>query len=743
MCVCAVRVWWGGACACSPVPRAGATWRERERDGGLCVCCVCGQKKKGINSKTSLTPAPPTRPPVTPRPKTRAEAMVDELLENKVPIDPIRDTTVLPTPGKSTAPVTAREAQGLMWADDLPAKGLGHAHLAIENPVWIFEKFPALKGIYEKAKEATFVRNEWLNEVRATTKKLRKGVDQDAIGRYAIAQQKGGKKLLDSMGMKVRELTPREMEVYVGIRNEYNKTFVRINRAREIAGLDPVKFTHDYSTWLRMFDKADDLGLNFSKDPAAAIHNAYEQASTMFFHPKAPGFRFGIKRARSKIPVNTRFLDVFDLYMDRASRHVVYAPAVAKARNIMRANPKSIPEGMVDPKVARRFDTVAERLPVLNTWLEGWTDFLAGSSPRVRTIGLRDLDKAARVVSKNTAAAVLSYNLRSAIIQPSSLRNTYLALGEVNTLRGIADNLSPSLRKFAMENSQVLKPRAGSGGDVHIADISSRLRVEGKRGRQAAVELGIAPLKFLDIEAARATWLGAWRRGLKLDLKGKDLYSFADDIVTKTQASALPQDIVPLQRSGVGKTFSLFNTFVIGEWNLLRHGLLKEGVYLGGPNNAATAMRFLWATAAFNALMEDGIGVRSPFPTPERALAQGIKGGGSVPEVAGNVAKELAEQLPIVGQTIRYADPTWGSRMPAVPQLGMDLVKLFAKSWGILEGKKSITTQDIRTVGTALGIPGTSQLAKYVARRKAGMSHLDAIVGVVPDKDEKKSGGYK
>lgn len=91
------------------------------------------------------------------------------------------------------------------------------------------------------------------------------------------------------------------------------------------------------------------------------------------------------------------------------------------------------------------------------------------------------------------------------------------------------------------------------------------------------------------------------------------------------------------------------------------------------------------------------------------------------------MAKEMGEQIPLMGGVIRWSQP-YRVSYPAILQLGTDGI---ARLHNILFSEEpELSTYDIDWIGKVFGIPGGGQVRKYVNRRRKGMSHIEAIVGV-------------
>jgi len=316
-------------------------------------------------------------------------------------------------------------------------------------------------------------------------------------------------------------------------------------------------------------------------------------------------------------------------------------------------------------------------------------------------------------LNRNLAFAILSGNIRSALIQPTACVNTAAAIGPKYTWRGIESLLDPIKRNEALEKSNVL---LGRQYDIAAKDAFDAIR-SGKWGeiKRTAGEIGLKPLQILDMETARATWQGAYEMAKeKLGLKERESINYADDVVTKTQASAAKRDLAPIQRTALGKFISLFQTFVINQWGFITRDVLG----VRNPNVRQVeafkkATTFIVAATLGNVFYEDVLGVNSPYPTPIKAFGEAIEEGAGFPSASVSAAKEVIEFLPIIGGGLRYGGGLLGA--------GADVLHA-------LTAEKK-TEKQIETIMKIKGIPFTSQMFKTLRGLRRGLSVPSAVIG--------------
>jgi len=332
--------------------------------------------------------------------------------------------------------------------------------------------------------------------------------------------------------------------------------------------------------------------------------------------------------------------------------------------------------------------------------------------------------------------------MRSYLIQVGALRNTMIEIGPYWTASGFAQCVTEGRVAFARDNSKVLKPR--------IFEIFIKQFYEAPKGTPLRQfldkigESGIWMLKMTDGLSATATWLGAYEKAIKAyKMPHEEAVRYADDVVTITQASGHRHDLPIIQREDLMRSIlTLFQTFTINEWNFL-----GERVFGKGPLNLTPKQRFgrifwfLAATAAFNAIFEDLFQIRSPFPAPEKAIRLALEDEKPLPEVIGAALKETAEQIPIIGGTIRWST-AYKTFVPAGAQLFVDLARLLQK---LISGKNPLEVlkpEDFSAIGKLFGIPGTGETEKIIRRLQKGLPLPQAILGVRTDILDNKDVNY-
>lgn len=606
---------------------------------------------------------------------------------------------------------------------DIPDRPLKYGKYAgMRIPLRTFEQYPWLKRVlYDEWRTGEFnalmEHTALKDELKTWRKKIPKK-SQERVGIYADYMQEGGAEIMKFMKKKLPELTPAEMQYYHWGQKVFNDFLPRLNQMRALAGEKPIGKVSNYSTWIRNLGELADLGIDISKATAEQIEFHLNSLPLSMAKHRAPGLL--------KAGVELNYGLLLENYSRQATRNIHISPAVIKAR------------AFLEPFTKQNWH-MFEKAPRLATWLEQWTDTIAGQS---RAIPKGVAGKYVRVMNslnKNIAMAILSYNVRSALIQPSAFKLSYVFLGEKYLVQGFMKNLSKESRAFAAKNSQHLIMRKKGMYDIHAAMIhQAQLGKKFAGTKQAIAQAGMMPLQWFDYQTAQATWLGAYEMATKkLGMKknSRRAFTYADDVIVKTQASAQIGDIAPIQRTPMGRFATLFQTFVINEWDMLTHDVLGyKNPYMNMASRSKNIARFTLGSAVVNAVYEGIFKIRSPYPAPEFAWKRGVEEGWTGLKTAGAMGRELMEQLPVLGGVIRWSTP-YRTAWPAFIQTGfVEPVQMINR---LLE-KPKLTKDQLEWVGKILGIPATSQVLKYFRRRKKGMSHAEAIIGIRTEGEGKK-----
>uniref|UniRef100_A0A6M3J923 Uncharacterized protein n=1 Tax=viral metagenome TaxID=1070528 RepID=A0A6M3J923_9ZZZZ len=606
-------------------------------------------------------------------------------------------------------PVTEGMFRVLESAAELTKKKFGGW---FENPMRFFEEADwgerdgHLKNMLYRmmTKKENLISRE-LEQFNSRLKDIKSGTtwrSRERVSNYGIGKQKGGPEILKEMGVeRVESLTGPEEIAYNKLRTEYDTLGKRVNDIRVKVGREPFKWVEDYFTFFRDLSMLEKMGVKI--DPTFDISSRIQQQRASI---GTTPFRFAKARIGSRIPVELDPFYVMEAYGASAVRHIHMSPVTALIRELR--NPIKHPD-------TGKMWQLKYHKPRLDEALRQWGNFLSGQDP-MRLPG--PVDRSIRMLNRNLTYSILSANLRSALIQPSALKNTVVEIGAKYTFEGIKGLLDPAIRAEVLAKSKVIHQR------VYTEALTDAFRmIKGKRlgeAREWLGKKGLAPLQLLDMETAKATWRGAYlkaKEGLKYS--EEKAINYADDVVTRSQASSMAGDLSPVQRTALGKALTMFQTYTISELNFLLKDVLgmRRGSRTLTPETLGRIAGYIVATTAFNILYENILGIQSPFPTPIKSFAEAIDNDESVGYAALMAAKEFIEPLPILGGGVRYSTSPLGA--PA--ELLTETFKKFGsdpmqKSWLEIGGKW-------------LGVPGAAQIAKSIKASKRGESGYDIIMG--------------
>ncbi len=615
----------------------------------------------------------------------------------------MKDGTLLKAPA-----VTWKEFKLLKSLPDMARKPLGGY---TQNPIYAFEDWAARIGpkaqtwvkdkFYYPIREATHRAEQHFKHIFEGTEKFRDALPGNSarnIYLHAISKEVGGAEILKNMGIKeVPQLTPDEVVAYNWMRRGYESLYRQINAARMAAGLKPMNKVENYFTFAADMSIADSLGFSFEKAAKMAA-----------VHPRGTFFRYAIERVGGIQKVHTDAFGIFEKYAKSATRHIYLTPEIAKMREM--TGKFHVGEG--------KSWSMAQEQPRAHKYITDYLDYVAGER---KAILPRAIENAMAVLSKNITMFTLAANVRSALIQPTALHNTYIELGPKYLRKGLTDYMIGKSQE-ALNKSKTLSNREF---DIEVKQILEGLSGKATNIKETAGKIGMKPLKFLDMQTATITWLGAFK-------KAKDFYKlsderavqYADDVVVKTQASAAAHDLSPMQRTAVGRFASTFQSFVINNFNFL----VKEVAGVKNPQKATPEVahkvfRYALGATIINSLF-DLLGINSPLPSPISAAKRRLDEGGSKKEAAVDATLELVNLVPVIGG-VRYGSGVTGA--------SIDYLKDVSAKIGAETGQYKGKTKSWLELGAkGAGIPGGAQVAKTVKILEKGGRVPEAVLGRYP-----------
>jgi len=687
----------------------------------------------------------------------RTTDTVDEVLPlrerlNRVTDNVVSGKTSLQKPGQpiyvakykkgGTTPVTIEETKQLMDRA-VPDLQLGAVSYAIKPMIFIARKFKPFKKLLDDyhIKDTSSIR-EYRHDKETILKPwkqslLKAGLDPKASAKrmtqYLTGLQKDGEQILKATGyrvLKASEMHSAELKIIGELRPLFDKLFTRVNRARKQAGQKELKYEQNYLTWIRNLTKLKDVGIS--------LGDSY--SDTVDAKLSAPYLPEAIPRKRmmgkvSKIPIEMDFFKIVDTYLHDTLKSIHMTPVIAKGRAYL--EPFRVLSGEYTKAGKPKTTEWSLKMdkPHFAESMHNWLNAIAGKGEWSKKAWAATLQRKASKLNRNLAVAILSWNVRSAAIQGSALRGAYVETGAYPILKGIHDLSNPVIRARLIKESGIDTRNM----DIHVARFLEQT-VRGKFGakRQMVGEIGLKPLQYLDAITAEVTYAAGKRYALdNLKLEGRDAVTWAKDLVVKTQASGKIGDLAEIQRSAQGRLLTIFQTFTITEWNWIMEDILGiQNPQVNFTQNLSKAVRFVIATSIVNAVFEEGLHLTSPFPSPEFALIDGIRQGKDTKDIIWGMVREMGEQVPVVGGTIRWSTD-YRTAAPAAIQLGADAWRALSK---IGSGRlDKLTLFDGETLFKAAGVPGTSQARKTVSRLKKGMTILESVVGVKAPPPVKKT----
>lgn len=585
-------------------------------------------------------------------------------------------------------PVTRLEESILKSSSEKFKGGILPQEISLTNPIrWSKEVGDDFKKMtYDVARETEhYAVVESKNLIDAFNKEVKglfggfsnRVIASNRIGEYAVAQQKGGKEILEKMGREIPELTEKELSAYNNMRGKLEKMYVDINEARIRSGIKPFPKVDNYFTFWRAVDGSLSEGENMLSVSAESFMKKLKKTQ----------FRFEKKRIVDNYgELSTDAFRIFENYMNKAIYHKHMTPVLSKFRQ------------MLDGKFYSGFKLIEEN-PALYKEFNDWTNSIGGAQRQVLMKFNPSVARMAKKLNENIAYAVLSYNLRSTLIQPTALVNSTAELGSKWVKRGVTSLFSKTERDFALANSKHLSSREF---DVHIIEAMNSIGGRFNATKKAIGSAGIKPLQILDKYTAIATWNGAYKRGKSvLKLNDKEAFKYADDVVVKTQASGSRVDMAPIQRSDLGKFLTPFQTFVINNWGFLTRDVAGIGGRGATAESFEKVMRYITATTLINSLFEDVLQTRSPFPAPVHEFTRRMEKSDDTGKAFWGAMLEMAEIVPVVGGGLKYRSGPFGA--------GVSTLK---DASDILSGEATMK-KSIETLGKIAGLPGITQIKKF------------------------------
>jgi len=658
---------------------------------------------------------------------------------------------------------TKSQAEAVLSLPDLPNNILTKLATFGANAPRVIKQFggPLFEWLYHPAQDAFGNKARLEQGIRKTISTWRDAVKaapdipeelkdkvSTRVGLYAVHMREGGDRILRNMGFQVIDkLSPTEMKVYQDLRTQYETLYNSINAARGLMGYDPIGKIDDYFTFIHNMHALEKSGVDvWYADPNLLTRKLNE-----------PNFEFANSWKRSDMAVDVDAFRVFDYYARKAARYTSYAPFKAAYDALME------PFNVTNPATGRQETRgITESAPNLANYLRQWGNYVMNRQCSDPTKEMpKDLVRWWTKANQNIGKATLPFNVRTALIHLLKFRNTYAELGGRWTALGYKDMFdakSAPDHEWLMANNKTLPSlqayqamseiQEAAGQSLEEKTGLRKMTAEAGKLRDQFSKIGMAPLQFFNTISAEAALKAAYRQAVTPIAEGGKGFArrslealhYADDIVSKTQATAAPQDLAMMQRYPILKPFLMFQTFMVNDFNYLAHDIAG----IGQPRTTAWAaelkkdapkmIRYAIATTAIGTVFQTLLHMRSPYPAVAEAVWEGYMRGDNVGKIAVQVGKELSEPVPVLGGMIRWSTP-YKTMMPAGIQEAADLGRVVSKILTLPSefDLSKFKPEDYGAIARLLGIPGAGEVEKTYRRLKKGKGIIPAIMGTRTD----------
>lgn len=559
------------------------------------------------------------------------------------------------------------------------------------------------------------------------TKSASEGFSYDErvnIGINRVAKTQNGRDTLDKSGVNYsKELTPKEKLASDWLTKSQSDLVRKINATRIACGKDPIPVMEDYTPFLRKFSKVDKQGNN-------PMEMTYEQIMARpDMHPDEISLVYKKRRVNSLAPVELDAFAAHHKYEQQALKYIHQTPSITQAREYMKAAgwERTNPE-------AHRY--VTDRI-----------DYMTGVNQYSKIDALPGARRFINYLNKSVGVSTIAYNVSTIASQIGAYKNSLIELGPVATAKGFLMNFDPKWRRFAEQRSVVLPDAMADFSmedilkeDVHklkgpLSEFGAAVHDDIKK----AAIFGTLPMRVMDIEVRRGTWLAAYDYAIKQKKVGMteaDAIRYADDVVVRTQASGSPLDLSNIQMNPLGKSMTMFQTFPINELNYIiretagigknkskaveaksgyealieskdKNGIVSKAIgkvskdaQSAYDSDSMRTVRRIIRTGVASAVFSSAygmFGMKSPSPAPiDAAIDAKDK---DTPAL--EFLRTMAQYVPVVGGGARYGG---SSIMGAGPGLIIDTLDWVAGKSGAKPGAILL--------GKWLGLPGVQQAYK-------------------------------
>ena len=599
---------------------------------------------------------------------------------------------------------------------------------------FMFDRYPKLRNLLDQSREIeATITNELKTEakhVEGIEKIYPKKKLREEAGAWWMKQQAFGNDALKKMGIKAKDFVE-----YEGLKTElqplFKDLFDRINEQRVKLGKRKIAETKDYLTFFEresfftdaknlIKGKATDVErTNLILDDLATINQrqaAPIKDSVAFHHLGRRGLDKGIK-------LDLDPLSIYSRYLNESLRHIHMSPLNAFVKELLTSKLLDVETGK-----SVRFKNVN---PSAAAEIGSWNNKLAGL-PNLQLP--RTFERLAQRGMNNLTTAQLFGNLRTAVVQSVALFPTAVKFGYTNTAKGIAD--------MAIKRSNApIKESTSLQNAVMDAAVNDMARViagtKMQKIESGAKNLAAKPMVWIDYLAREATFRTAWnnlegkvKRG---EMTKREAIRIADSEVVRTQGSGAVTELSPIQRNVIGKMATLWQTFTINHINFIAKDVLGINDPKANPKQTATrVIRYVGGMLAINALFEHVGGIQSPMPAPVQTLVRGLNEGDRTSAVVLKTVLEVAEAFPF-GGSVKFGSSPIGPLAEHAKDIAEALSGNSAYNKNMLDnainGDEKAMLALAEIIGKTVGVPGTSQTAKYLRGKERGEGNIRAAFG--------------
>jgi len=518
----------------------------------------------------------------------------------------------------------------------------------------------------------------------------------DRIGVYAARMQEGGMDKLLSAGYSEKEvnevtLTKDEMEFYEASRKVLDELQPEIAEIMKNVYNQDLGKVKDYFSFMTDWERMDEAEV-FKR--MAGLADEYNRPT------KNPELGFTKKRRGGKQKIKINAYEIVSRHIDNA----VYLINMARDNRMLFEIANS---DMFREKAGARGQRIV---------LE-WVDLISRKGGRGQGNRIPALD----VLRKNVGAAVLTFKLTSALIQPVTILDGAAYIGNYS-FKGASDVVTnKKWWDFVLQFPEI---RTRIGDDPAFRDQTFFKNLQ---------KWGFMGLTYLDKLAAMSIACGAYQKkmaelGRPVDLENVDpeAMRYAQKVVRRTQSSGVFKD-VPLAVSRgeltgnvtIDKALFQFQTFMLTKWSVVRHDIWRSGIRAGDPKKAIGMFFWLLLSTITASAIRTGI------DKAKKALLN--KPLTEYDRFWNNFAQESLQSIPFVNAAIS------AFLYSSMPIPAIEVISDVGEGVGtMIKGKKPKTKMKgaVRTAGAgaqALGVPGSTETM--------------SIINTILREDEKKSSG--